>query len=135
METENYLLILADRLKELRTTKDDLNEKLKTVNAKIDETEESLIQEMANNEMSKFDRDGTLFSLRVSKHSSMKPEEKSSLYSELKEQGYEDLFTINSQTFNSFVKEQMEENNGELPSWMEGKVSVFEKTTIQLRKS
>lgn len=135
METQSEILKLADSLKNLRAKKDEFNDILKNVNSQIEETETALIQEMMQAEMSKFDRNGTLFSIRLTKHSSIIPEEKGNLYANLKENGYEDLFSINSQTFNSFCKELMEENDGELPEWIADKVKLYEKPSIQLRKS
>jgi hypothetical protein len=43
--------------------------------------------------------------------------------------------TVNANSLSSFVKEQMEENGGEVPAWLSGKVNVFEKTTVSVRKS
>jgi hypothetical protein len=43
--------------------------------------------------------------------------------------------TIHAQTLSSFVKELTEENDEELPDWLIGKVNIFEKTTVGVRKA
>ena len=35
----------------------------------------------------------------------------------------------------AFVKEQMADNDDVLPDWLEGKVNVFDKVTVNLRKA
>jgi len=43
------------------------------------------------------------------------------------------LSTQNS--LSAFVKEQILENEDLLPNWLEGKVNVFERTTVGVRKA
>ena len=43
--------------------------------------------------------------------------------------------TVNANSLSAFVKEQMADNDDVLPDWLEGKVNVFDKVTIGIRKS
>ena len=54
----------------------------------------------------------------------------------LRAEGYGGLIyeTVNANSF-CFVKEQMSENNDQLPEWLNGLVNVFEKTTVGVRKA
>jgi len=127
-------LILADGLKSLREEKKTLDARIKVVNSQIGEAEAQLIKEMVDNEMSRFDRNGDMFSLKIATYGSPLPSKKKDLYEALKKMGYNDLFTVNSSTLSGFIKEQTEANDGILPEWLADKVSVYEKTSIQIRK-
>ena len=52
----------------------------------------------------------------------------------MKANGFEDLFTINSQTLSATVKELISENGGVLPTWLEGLIKVAEKNTLRVAK-
>ena len=43
--------------------------------------------------------------------------------------------TINANNLSAFVKEQIAENGDALPEWLDGLVSVFEKTSVGVRKA
>ncbi len=60
-----------------------------------------------------------------------------SIYSALKNEGYGSLITetVNANSLPAFVKEQMADNDDILPDWLEGKVNVFDKVTVNLRKA
>ena len=60
-----------------------------------------------------------------------------SIYSTLKNEGYGSLITetVNANSLSAFVKEQMVDNDDVLPDWLEGKVNVFDKVTVNLRKA
>ena len=55
----------------------------------------------------------------------------------LRGEGYGDMITetINANNLSAFVKEQIAENGDALPEWLDGLVSVFEKTTVGVRKA
>ena len=107
------ILTLADRYKELRDTKQALNNSLKDVNAEIDTVEKTLIEQMVNEEVQRFDRNGQLFYLSSKMYASPRAGVKEELYGWLKENGYADMVkeTVHAQTLNSFVKEQLDEHN------------------------
>lgn len=60
---------------------------------------------------------------------------KAELWEVMKANGYEGLFTINSRTLQSTVKELIEANDGVLPDWLDGLMRVAEKATVRVTKS
>lgn len=56
------------------------------------------------------------------------------LWEAMKANGYEDLFTINSQTLSATVKELMANNDGVLPEFLVGLIKIAEKHTIRMAK-
>ena len=133
----NDMFELADKLKELRDKKQHLAEETKKNNAEIEDTEYKLSLEMASSETQSFNRSGTLFYLCTKLYASAVKENKAELYEALKNEGYGSLITetVNANSLSAFVKEQMADNDDVLPDWLEGKVNVFDKVTIGIRKS
>ena len=131
------MFILADRLKELKERKSELAEETKVNNEEIEQAEYELSQLMANTETQSFQRAGTLFYLTTKTYASANKENKDELFDALRSEGYGSLITetINANSLSAFVKEQMSENDDVLPDWLEGKVNVFDKVTVALRKS
>ena len=131
------MFTLADRLKALRERKDELADETKANNTEIEKTELELSQLMAQTETQSFQRAGTLFYLATKTYASANKEQKDELYETLKNEGYGSLITetVNANSLSAFVKEQMSENDDTLPDWLEGKVNVFDKVTVNLRKS
>jgi len=134
---DNTLFELADELKCLREKKAALEDELKEVNAKIDDTDYKLTNVMADSETQNFTRQGTMFCLTSKIRASAEKGMKDDLYAALKANGYADLVyeTVNANSLSSFVKEQIEENGDELPCWLDGLVSIYEKATVSVRKS
>lgn len=128
---------LADTLKEFKDEKKDLEAKLKDVNASIEETEKQLSDLMIDTETQSFNRSGILFYLNTRLYASAPAEKKQELFDTLKKYGFGSLVveTVNANSLSAFVKEMIAENEDELPHWLEGKVNVFEKTTIGVRKA
>lgn len=128
---------LADRLKELKEKKKCLEDELKALNTELEETEYELAQMMINEELPSFSRAGTTFYVSTKVYASPLAEKKAELFETLKRLGYGDLIyeTINNNTFSAFVREQMAENDEQLPEWLNGLVNVYEKTTIGMRKA
>ena len=128
---------LADKLKELRERKSELADLTKENNAAIEETEYKLSQLMASTETQSFQRAGTLFYLTTKTYASADKEHKDELFTALRNEGFGSLITetVNANSLSAFVKEQMSENDDVLPEWLEGKVNVFDKVTVGLRKS
>ena len=133
----NDMFELADKLKELRDKKQHLAEETKKNNAEIEETEYKLSLEMASSETQSFNRSGTLFYLCTKLYASAVKENKAELYEALKNEGYGSLITetVNANSLSAFVKEQMADNDDVLPDWLDGKVNVFDKVTVGIRKS
>ena len=133
------LFTLADKLRELREEKDAQAAILKDINADIDEAEYKLSEAMAEAECPNFTRGDKQFILTTTTRWSAETNRKEELYAVLKKEGYEHLFTVNTQTLGSFVKEQVEEtadDNGEthVPDWLLGLVKSYDDIGITMKK-
>ena len=129
------LLELSDRLKELRTQKSDLEREVKGINEEIDGVTTEMIDLMTTEELTSFNRNGTTFSLVTQEYPAPEPERKGELWEVMKKNGFEDLFTINSQTLSATVKELIAANEGVLPEWLDGLIKIAEKSSIRVAKS
>ena len=134
---ETTLFEWADKLKALRDRKDELEAELKQVNMDIDNADWHLSNLMAETETQNFTRAGTMFCLTTKTRASAKAGQKDELFAALRDEGYGDMITetVNANSLSSFVKEQIAENGDALPDWLDGLVSVFEKTTVGVRKA
>ena len=128
---------LADRLKELRDAKKEAEQRVMELNAAIDDADYALSELMAQTETQSFSRAGTLFYLTTTTRASALPDRKTELYDALKAEGYGDLVyeTVNANSLSAFVKEQRAENDDALPEWLNGLVTLFEKSTVGVRKA
>lgn len=131
---ENKRFELAEFLKELRDKKQELEAEVKGINAEIESVQAELIADLIDNESTGFNYKGNNFTLVVKEYPAAEPERKDELYTVMKEQGFVDLFTINSNTLSATIKDLKENNDGELPAWLDGLIKIAEKTTIQIRK-
>jgi uncharacterized protein (DUF2252 family) len=133
----NDLFALADELRELKETKKHLEDELKAVGLDIDRIDAALVQRMADTETQNFTRNGTMFCLTNTTRASATAGRKAELFEALREAGYGDLVyeTVNANSLSAFVKEQTTENGDALPQWLDGLVTVFEKTTVGVRKA
>ncbi|MEG0282306.1 MAG: hypothetical protein RR662_03940 [Clostridia bacterium] len=131
---ENTMLVLAEQLVILREIKKATEDKVKEINAEIEETQKDLIEEMIENDIPNFGHNGKSFSLTNKSSYSAIPDKKAELYDVLMEEGYNDLFSVNAQTLNSFIKTEVENNGDEMPKFLEKLVSVYEKSGITIRK-
>lgn len=131
------LLELADRLKELKEKKKEFDEKLKQINTEIEVVETELVAEMMEQEIGKFERAGSTFYINTRLFASPIADKKQDLFEALKNEGYGDLIqeTVNVNSLAAFIKEQMEENEDQLPEWLDGLVNVYEKNTIGIRRN
>lgn len=130
-------LTLADKLRDLKLKKTQFESHVKEINAEIRNTEEQLYSDMMTEELQSFKKDGTLFYLSFKTYASPTAKMRERLCQTLKDNGYGDIVkeTVNSNTLSAFVKEQEEENNDELPEWLNGLVNVYEKPSIGMRKA
>lgn len=128
----------AEKLTELKDEKNRLEADLKIIKKQIDEQERILIDLMVDQELQNFKgKNGITYSLKTTVIPNVLAENKPALIQALKDNGYETLVKeeVNAQTFKSFVKEQGWEVNEELPIYLQGIVSLYEKTTIGTRRS
>jgi len=133
----NDLFALADELRELKETKKRLEDDLKTVGFDIDRVDANLARRMADTETQNFTRNGTMFCLTSITRASATAGRKDELFESLRTAGYGDLVyeTVNANSLSAFVKEQTTENGDIIPEWLDGLVTVFEKTTVGVRKA
>ena len=131
------MFMLADKLKELKERKNELAEETKENNEEIEKVEYKLSQLMAESETQSFQRAGTLVYLCTKVYASAEKDKKDELYQALKDEGYGSLITetINANSLSAFIKEQMADNDDVLPEWLDGKVNVFDKVTVGMRKT
>jgi len=133
----NDLFVLADELRELKETKKRLEDELKTVGLEIDRVDADLAQRMTDTETQNFTRNGIMFCLTNATRASAVAGRKEELFEALRAAGYGDLVyeTVNVNSLSAFVKEQTTENGDALPQWLAGLVTVFEKTSVGVRKA
>lgn len=128
---------MADRLKALKEKKKDLDAQMKEVNAEIGELDEQLSDAMAAEEVDRFSRNGSTFYLKSRLYASPAAGRKDEMMQALKDNGYGSLVTetVNANTLASFIKEQREITGEEVPNWLEGSVSTYEKVSVGVRKA
>lgn len=128
---------LADKLKELKARKKELEDAAKEISTEIETVDQEMVQMMIDQEMQNFSRAGTLFYLNTKTYASPVAEKKPELFTALKDEGFGDLIkeTVDSRSLSAFVNEQIEENDDKLPDWLDGLVNTFDKTTIGMRKA
>ncbi len=133
---DSPLFELADRFKTLKEEKKQKELELRNINDMLAEIEVALAEFMTLNETPNFTHGGTSFSLKTSLKASAVSDKKEELYSSLKNAGYGDLVveTVNPSSLSAFVKEQISENENELPKWLDGLIKIFEKNTVSTRK-
>lgn len=133
---DSPLFELADKLKALKDEKKQKEIELKNISDLLFETETKLSELMTLSETQNFTHSGTTFSLKTSLKASTVSGKKEELYTLLKNSGYGDLITetINPSSLSAFVKEQISENENELPEWLDGLINIFEKNTVSTRK-
>lgn len=134
---ETKMFELADKLSELRETKRFAEDELKVVKDDIDSTESQLAKIMITEETQSFNRAGVLFYLNTKIHASAVVDKKDELFAALRENGFGSLVyeTVNANSLSAFTKEQMSDNEDEIPEWLTGLVSVYEKNAVGVRKS
>ena len=133
----NELFALADELRALKEAKKYAEQELKEITEEIDRVDAVLSQRMVDTETQNFTRNGTVFCLMNATRASATAGRKDELFEALRSAGYGDLVyeTVNANSLSAFVKEQTTENDDSLPQWLDGLVTVFEKTTVGVRKA
>ena len=132
---EKRMLELADRLVELKESKAATEAQLSAIIGDIEAVQAHMVAIMTEQECSSFTRGNKNFSLVVTALPSPVVECKAELWEVMMANGYEGLFTINSRTLQSTVKELIEANDGVLPDWLDGLMRVAEKATVRVTKS
>ena len=132
----NEIFEMADRLKAAKEHKKELDAQVKEVNAEIEQLDLALSDAMAEQEVERFSRNGSTFYLNTRLFATPAAGRKDELMQTLKDNGYGSLVveTVNANTLASFVKEQKAANGDEIPEWLAGVVSAYEKVTVGVRK-
>ena len=127
----------ADYLKELRDEKADLEARLKAVNARIPEAEVNLYEIMDASKTQNFTRNGTMFIFMPKHRYSAMEGRKEELFAALRSEGYGGMITepVNANTLQSFVREQIEQNNDEMPGWLTGLIRDYQLKNVGVRKA
>ncbi|MBS4024144.1 MAG: hypothetical protein KGZ96_00550 [Clostridia bacterium] len=127
---------LADRLKELKDRKKDLDGEVKVNNSELEKVSEDLSQAMLEEEMANFVRSGQMFYLTTKIFASADKTRKQELFSWLKANDFGDMVqeTVNANTLAAFVREILDEQD-KLPEKLEQLVNVHEKTLVGMRKA
>lgn len=133
----NTMFAMADRLKALREQKKQAEQRVKELNAALEEADYQLSELMAQTETQSFSRAGTLFYLTTTTRASALPERKSELFDALRREGFGDLVyeTVNANSLSAFVREQQAQHEDTLPPWLSGLVNLYEKTGVGVRKA
>ena len=114
----NEIFEMADRLKAAKEHKKELDAQVKEVNAEIEQLDLALSDAMAEQEVERFSWNGSTFYLNTRLFASPAAGRKDE----------------NANTLASFVKEQKAANGDEIPEWLAGVVSAYEKVTVGVRK-
>ena len=134
---KSVIFEMADRLKSLKKQKKDLEDSVKAIGSEIEELDRQLSDAMAETQLDSFSRNGSTFYLHSRLYASPSTGRKDAMMQALKQNGYGSLVveSVNSNTLSSFVREQMEANEGNIPSWLGDTVSTYEKISVGIRKS
>jgi len=134
---KSVIFEMADRLKSLKKQKKDLEDSVKAIGSEIEELDRQLSDAMAETQLDSFSRNGSTFYLHSRLYASPSTGRKDAMMLALKQNGYGSLVveSVNSKTLSSFVREQMDANEGNIPSWLSDTVSTYEKISVGIRKS
>ena len=134
---KSVIFEMADRLKSLKKQKRDLEDSVKALGSEIEELDRQLSDAMTEAELDRFSRNGSTFYLHSRLYASPSTGRKDAMMQALKQNGYGSLVveSVNSNTLSSFVREQMEANEGNIPSWLGDTISTYEKISVGIRKS
>lgn len=134
--TNQEIFEMADALKAAKDHKKELDAQVKDVTAEIERLDLALSDAMAEAELDRFSRNGSTFYLNTRLFASPAAGRKDELMQALKENGFSSIVveTVNANTLASFVKEQMSENDDEIPEWLSDVVTTFEKVSVGVRK-
>lgn len=126
----------AKELVKLKNIKKEYESVLDKVKRDIEETENIMIDMMLEEEIQNFNKDGQTFYLATQVSASMPVDNRADIIDWFKSQKhYSGLVkeTIDSRTLSAWVKERKEEDD--LPEDIVGKLNIYEKTVIRVRKA
>lgn len=126
---------LVEFLMELRDSETEMKSKLKALHEEIEGIETELIESMVETENTSFKYKNATISVFVTERVSPTPECKDDLWVAMKENGFDDLFTINAQTLQGTIKDLKANNDDQLPEWLDGLVKIFQQPGLRITKN
>lgn len=131
------MLNVAKEFIEINKQIDDLDQRLKELKVDRDSLNERLTQEMIDNEMQSLNCRGKILYLNTTLQASYNKEIQDKFFEVLEGHGYGALIkpTVNANTLKATVREMIEQNDGELPTWLDGMVTTFHQTKVNIKKA
>ena len=132
-EKEPYLglnkMTLAKAMRDTKLERDEAESKLSAIKLRYEALQQLLIEALDESDENSFTlTDGWQFVQVVKVGASVIPGQREVFYKWAKDNGQEDMFTINAQTAAAFVRERLEEGQEAPPG-----ISVFLKTNITVK--
>lgn len=130
------MFLWADQMLALRDEQEALEDDLKRIKKKLEETEQSLFECMVNNQVEKFTRTGYSFAPTIKTRASIPAENKEHAMEWLKQSEYADIVkeTVNAQTLTSLVKEWEDAGVREDDAPFYAMLNIYNEQKISIRK-
>lgn len=130
------MFLWADAMLALREQQESLEDELKRIKKKLEESELALFESMVNNEVDRFSRGGYTFSPVVKTRASIASEHKEEALEWLKNSDYSDIVkeTVNAQTLTSLVKEWEDAGIREDDAPFYAMLNIYNEQKISIRK-
>lgn len=134
---EEGLLDLLDTYQRMLDIKDELAERVKRNNAAVEQARNALAEAMVNAETPKITRGGYSYTLQEKTKYSTKAGMADALMEALREAGLGDLIkeTVNAQSLQGAMRDQAEQNEGELPAEFAECVNAYSYLDIGRRRA
>ena len=131
------LFLMADRLKALQEEKKTLEASVKALGTEIAECDRRLSDAMAEADLDRFSRGGSTFFLKSRLFASPAAGRKDEMIQVLKDHGCGALVVeaVNVNTLASYIKEHREATGEDVPAWLEGYISTYDKVSVGIRKT
>ncbi|GHU37831.1 hypothetical protein FACS1894105_10660 [Clostridia bacterium] len=130
------MFALSEKLIALYGEKEDQTAILKTINRDIDTAEYKLTTAMTDSETPNFTHTGKQFVLTMYNYASSNAETSEELFQALRENGLGDIILekVHPKTLAATVRSLIADNDSDIPEWLTGKIKVFTKAGITVRK-
>lgn len=130
------ILEQAAALQRLRRSKEELKSCLDKLNCQIERTEQRIVEAMLSSQVQSFSYDGDTFYISSRQYASLVQPLGRQFFNRLRRRRLAELIkpTIQAQALNKFVRQQQQQNDGQLPCWIEPFVSLDNRTVLGIRK-
>lgn len=131
------MIDLAKQLIEAEARVKEIDETLKEAKAERDRLNVAMADAMLDAEVQSLNVAGKVLYLNRRIAASYKKEIQDQFFAVLEGHGLGAIIkpNINSRTLTATVREQIEQNDGELPEWLDGMVDIFEETKVGIRNT